>query len=163
MMHHTLAHALNSDDGNPALLDPATGAFSRQAFVLRLEEAAALAGRLGCGLSVVMVDLRGPEALCYAHGAEVVDRILAEIVDRLWTIARKSDSVARTGPARLCVLLAATDLEGAELYAERLRSYLGAAYSYKGNPLQATIDVSVPGTQPGEIPDRDEMLRQIHG
>ena len=162
MMHHTLEHALNSDDGNPALLDTATGALSREAFVLRLEEAAALAGRLGYGLSVVMVDLRGPEALCYAHGAEVVDRILAEIVDRLWSIARKSDSVARTGPARLCVLLAATDLEGAEVYAERLRSYLSEVYTYKGTPLQATIDVSVTGTLPGEIPDGDALLHQIH-
>jgi diguanylate cyclase (GGDEF)-like protein len=161
MVHHALERALNSDDGNPALLDTATGALSPQAFVMRLEEAAALTGRLGCGLSVVMIELRGAEALCYAHGAEIVDRLLAEMVDRLWALARKSDSVARTGSTRLCVLLPGTDREGADTYAERLRPYLGKAYRYKGNPLQATIDVSAAGTLPGETPDSADLLRQI--
>jgi diguanylate cyclase (GGDEF)-like protein len=161
MLHHALERALTSGDGNPALLDTATGALSREAFLLRLEEAVALTGRLGCGLSLVTVDLRGAEALCYAHGAEVIDRVLADIVDRLWSLARKSDSVARTGPTRLCVLLPATDRAGAEVYAARLRPYLAATYHYKDHPLRATIDVAVAGTLPGEIPDSADLLRSI--
>lgn len=160
-MYHILGNALDSNDGNPALLDPATGALSRQAFVLRLEEAAALAARLGCGVSVVAVDLRDAEALCCAHGGESVDRVLAVMVDRLWALARRSDSVARLGPARLGILLPATDRTGAARYAARLLPRLTSPYRCGHSLINATVDLTVVGTDTGEIPDSAELLSAI--
>ncbi len=153
-MSQTLDKAIHSDDGNPALLDTATGALSRTAFILRLEEAAALAARLGHGLALVCLDLREPKALCAAHGPHAVDAILAQAVDRLWDRARHSDTVARIAPARLAVLLPATDQVGAELYASRLLPALRAPYRLDGAAVQAGFDISVTGVSSAEAASR---------
>jgi diguanylate cyclase (GGDEF)-like protein len=164
MMSGVLHGALQSDDGNPALLDTATGALSRVAFTLRLEEAAALAARLGHGISVVLVDLSEPSQLCAQHGPHAVDLVLAEMVDRLWGIARRSDTVARIGPARLAVLLPATDRPGAELHAARLQAWFGARpYVLPAGPARVRFEISVVGVLRDETPVGDALLAAIDG
>lgn len=150
-MTYTIGDALRSGDGNPALLDTATGALSRAALILRLEEAAALATRLGHGVSIVVLDLGRPWALCDAYGPAAVDTVLAGIVDRLWDLARRSDTVARIGPARLAVLLPATERAGAELYASRLLPRLTRAVYQVGDAgVRVRLSVCVVGAEAGE-------------
>lgn len=149
-MSQAIQEAVNSDDGNPALLDTATGALSRIAFTLRLEEAAALSARLGHRLSLVRVDLREPYALCDAYGPHAVDTILAATVDRMWELARRSDTVARIGPARLAVLLPATDEAGAALYLDRLLPVLGEPFCLNAEPVGVNFEVSTMAVLPGQ-------------
>ncbi|MFN8555819.1 MAG: hypothetical protein U0531_00180 [Dehalococcoidia bacterium] len=79
-MSRAIVRALAIGEGNPALLDTATGALSREAFTLRVEEAAALAGRLGHAVSIVRIELSRPGDLRSRYGAESVDALLAEMV-----------------------------------------------------------------------------------
>ena len=150
--------ALHRGDGNPALLDTATGALSAIAFTMRVEEAASLAGRLGHGLSVVTIDLRRPQELLDRYGPHAVDTVLSAIVDRLWELARRSDTVARVGAARLAVLLPATDRDGADLYVARLVPVLADPYQLAGEPVEVRVDVTVTGVTADEFSE-DTLLR----
>lgn len=162
MISRTIEQAIESGDGNPALLDTATGALSPAAFTLRLEEAAALAGRLGHGLSVVVVDLCAPWTLCRAHGDETVDAVLAQIVDRIWDRGRRSDIVARLGAGRLAIIQPGTFRQGAEHYATRLLARLSAApYRIGTGHVVVLVDVTVVGTALGEIPSARTLLDQL--
>lgn len=150
-MSRAIVRALAIGEGNPALLDTATGALSREAFTLRVEEAAALAGRLGHAVSIVRIELSRPGDLRNRYGAESVDALLAEMVDRLWGLARLSDTVARIGSERLAVLLPATDRTGAARYAARVRPYLEATpYRLRRGEVRPDLLVCVAGATSGE-------------
>ncbi len=157
MTMESLRDALVEGAGNPALLDPATGAISLQAFTLRVEEACALGARLGHGVSVIFIDLRSPSVLSGAAG-ETVDAVLSGMVDRIWAQARRSDTVARIGPARLALLLPATHEEGAMQYASRLRILLAEPYTTDGAQLSARMQITAAGSAPGMEPVAAELL-----
>ncbi len=148
---HAIQEAMQRGDGNPALLDTATGALSAIAFTMRVEEAVALANRLGHGLSIVTIELRRPRELVAHFGATAVDSVLSIIVDRLWELARRSDTVARAGPQRLAVLLPATDRDSADLYVARLMPVLADPYHVDGQPVEVQVDVVVTGVTTGEF------------
>jgi diguanylate cyclase (GGDEF)-like protein len=160
-MNHPITDALYSGDGNPALLDTSTGALSRAAFALRLDETAALAVRLGYPVSVMMVDVCRPDALCDIYGDDALDSVLSQMVDRLWGLARRSDTVARVTWARLAVLLPGTDRAGAELYASRLRPSLEAPYRVRDGYVRAGIALTVEGVAHGEPIDSTALLARV--
>ena len=161
-MNYPLHDALHSADGNPALLDTATGALSRAAFILRLEEAGALAARLGHGVSVVVVDVAEPAA---GHGAlpygPVIDGVLGALVDRMWSLARRSDTVARIGGDRLALLLPATHRRGAERLAGRLETLLAAPCITEHGAVSVAVQVRAVGTEPGQPVDASELLYTV--
>lgn len=138
--------------GNPALLDTATGALSRAAFLLRLEEAVALAARLVHSVSMLVVDVLQPAPAANGAASEEVNAVLAGIVDKVWALARRSDTVARLGPGRLAVLLPATDEAGAINYAERLEPLLAGPFWLGGREIPARVALSVICPPPGEAP-----------
>lgn len=149
--------AIHTGEGNPALLDTATGALSRAAFTLRLEEAIALAVRLRYPVSAVVIDLVDAELLRERRGPEAIDLALAAAVDRVWGVARRSDTLARVGPARLVQLLPATDGDAALAYAARLKPVLEPdAHA----PRYALASISTDGD---EQPDSARLLDTIDG
>lgn len=155
-----LGDALTGIDGNPALLDTATGALSRAAFVLHLEEAAALGARIGHAVSVLIVDVGWPE-LPAGFDDGVRDVVLTEIVDWVWGRARRSDTIARIGAARMAVILPATDRDGAERYAAKVASLLEGPYRHGGARVAVTLSIRAVGTAEGEQPDSRVLLSQI--
>jgi diguanylate cyclase (GGDEF)-like protein len=155
-----LADVLTEADGNPALLDTATGALSRAAFVLQLEEAAALGARIGHAVSVLVVDVSWPELPAGRDGG-IGDLVLTEIVDRVWGRARRSDTIARIGGARMAVLLPATDREGAKRYAAKVAALLEGPYRIGGEHVAVTFSIRALGTVEGERPVSTTLLAQI--
>lgn len=143
MNQDALQRALLDGAGNPALLDPATGALSREAFILRVEEAAALGARLGYGIAAIVVEVQWPPP-----GA-LLEAVLGELVDRIWAQARRSDSVARLAVGRLAVLLPATDRDGAARTAARLEPLLAAPYRLGPRTLRPCLALRVTGTPSG--------------
>jgi GGDEF domain-containing protein len=161
-MTNQLYAAIQGDDGNPKLLDTATGALSPAAFTLRLEETAALARRLGHGMSVLLIDVRWlPQPEQPAEDDVAYDMILSELVDRFWARARQSDTIARIGPARLAILLPATDHDGGALYARKLLPLLEGPYPFGAAALHAELSVTVMGTEPDETPSSAYLLDAI--
>ncbi len=155
MNQDALRRALRDGDGNPPLLDPATGALSREAFILRIEEAAALSARLGHGIAIVVVEVQWPPP------GPLLDAVLGELVDRLWARARRSDSVARLAADRLALLLPATDRYGAARTAARLERLLAAPCRVGPQPLQPRLTVQVAGTPAGRPAAPADVLALI--
>ncbi len=157
MDQDALQQALLHGAGNPALLDPATGALSREAFILRVEEAAALGTRLGHGIAAVVIEVQWPPP-----GA-LLDAVLGELVDRVWAQARRSDSVARLAATRLAVLLPATDRDGAVRAAARLEPLLAAPCRVGPQTLRPRVALHVAGTPSGRPATAADVLALIDG
>ncbi|MDH3685220.1 MAG: diguanylate cyclase [Myxococcales bacterium] len=73
-------------------------------------------------LSVVMLDLDHFKAVNDQHGHAAGDAVLRAVGDRLAAILRGSDHGGRYGGEEFLMVIGSTDLEGALVCAERLRS-----------------------------------------
>ncbi len=155
MNQDALQRALWNGAGNPPLLDPATGALSREAFILRVEEAAALGARLGHSIAAVVVEVHWPPP------GPFLDAVLCEIVDRVWRYGRRSDVVARVGPDRLAILLPATDCDGAVRAAARLERLLGEPCRAGPRDVRPRLAVRVAATPAGQPAAAADVLTLI--
>lgn len=160
-MNQAIQAALHGEDGNPALLDTATGALSRAAFVLRLEETIALGQRLEHAISMVVVELCRPRALREAYGDAAADLMLAELVDRIWAPARSSDTVARISPTRLVVLLPATDAADVIRYVARMTPLLEGPCPIGKGKVPARFSLTTISIAPSDDTDSSALLAQM--
>lgn len=155
MNQDALQRALLEGAGNPALLDPATGALSREAFILRVEEAAALGARLGHGIAAVVIEVQWPPP------GTLLDAVLGELVDRVWAQGRRSDSVARLAVNRLGLLLPATDRCGAARTAARLERLLSGPCRVGPRAVWPRLSLKVAGTPAGQPAAAADVLAVI--
>ncbi|HTI32518.1 MAG TPA: diguanylate cyclase, partial [Miltoncostaea sp.] len=109
-----------------AQTDALTGLANRRAFEARLHEEVGRARRDGSPLSVVVLDMDHFKEVNDRHGHEEGDRTLATLAARMRSTTRASDMIARIGGEEFAWLLPATDSDGAEVLAERLRGVIAA-------------------------------------
>ena len=98
------------------IADPTTGLYSYRYFLGRITEEVARADRFNLEIACIMVGLDRPDF----EGLLEVARLLKEH-------SRVYDIPARWGQHELIALLPATDLDGAQIFAERLRLAVEAA------------------------------------
>ncbi len=105
-----------------AYTDPLTGLANRSLFTERLNTALGLPrSSLGARtVAVLFIDLDDFKTVNDSLGHESGDLLLTTVADRLRGCLRPSDTAARFGGDEFAVLLADTDLEDAELIAERI-------------------------------------------
>ena len=110
--------------------DPLTGLANRRAFLTRLQQGVALAGRRGAGLAVVFMDLDGFKAVNDNHGHAVGDNLLQQVARRLKEGLRLSDSVGRLGGDEFLLLLQdCPDRESAAMIAQKLIAQISDPYT----------------------------------
>jgi two-component system, cell cycle response regulator len=136
-----------SDLEHLALTDELTGLDNRRAAERQLERLAAQAERSGRPLSGLLLDVDRFKAVNDTFGHVVGDEILAAVARELSGASRAADVVARWGGEEFLVLLPDTDLERAQLVAERLRATVAAMET----PLPAlagevTVSIGVAST-----------------
>jgi diguanylate cyclase (GGDEF)-like protein len=124
-------------------LDALTELFNRRGFEARLQEEFRRARRLHLPLSVVMVDIDFFRSFNdrYGHqlGDECLRRVSSAIKAALW---RPGDHAARYGGDVIAILLPSTDLLGAIMIGQRVRSAVAElALPHVGGPWQ-TVTVS---------------------
>jgi diguanylate cyclase (GGDEF)-like protein len=100
-------------------------------------------------LSVVMIDVDHFKRVNDTHGHAVGDEVLREIADRCRAGVRAIDSVGRYGGEEFAIILPESDLEAAEIVAERLRA------AVERTPV-VTADGPVPVTISGGFATLDE-------
>jgi diguanylate cyclase (GGDEF)-like protein len=107
-----------------ARTDELTGLLNRRGFNERAPQAMALALRQSVPISLVAFDIDHFKRINDQWGHDAGDRVLATIGDLLCHEARNVDLVARRGGEEFAALLPGSDADGAETFAERIRSAL---------------------------------------
>jgi diguanylate cyclase (GGDEF)-like protein len=115
--------------------DPLTGLANRGATLEELSTRFDLSRRHGRPLCVVMVDMDHFKEINDTLGHSAGDFVLQAFGDRVRTNLRTSDHAGRIGGEEFLAILSETDLEGARMFAERLRSSVAETpFLFTGGP-----------------------------
>lgn len=110
-----------------ASYDFLTGLVNRHAFLERTASARALAARQRTPIALMMIDIDHFKKINDCYGHAMGDEALALFAARAKATLRDHDILGRLGGEEFALLLPATDLAGALLAAERLRSTVAAS------------------------------------
>ena len=122
---HPLRNALQHRQAlHTAYRDPLTGAYNRRAFDDHLAHEVAAAQRNGTPLSLVVIDIDHFKSVNDQLGHLAGDRALQSLARTADETMRGADLLYRYGGEEFVLLLNNADLEGARLFAERLRHEL---------------------------------------
>ncbi len=109
-----------------AIRDSLTGAYNRAMLETALVREAGLARRHKNPLSIIMMDIDRFKPINDSHGHLVGDGVIKALVARVTKCIRTTDILARYGGDEFVVLLSNTDLDGALILAERIRTAVEA-------------------------------------
>lgn len=101
--------------------DPLTGVLNRSTLQSVFQKETSLSKRHHSELTLVALDIDFFKAVNDTYGHAAGDLALQEVTKCIKRTARESEHIFRMGGEEFAVLLNATDLKGAELFAERLR------------------------------------------
>jgi len=104
-----------------ATTDGLTGLKNHRAFQERLSEEVTRSQRYGTPLSMIMLDVDRFKQYNDTFGHPAGDKVLKSVARILQNCARSTDLAARYGGEEFVILLPETDIEGASIFAERLR------------------------------------------
>ncbi|MCC7055469.1 MAG: diguanylate cyclase [Gemmatimonadaceae bacterium] len=155
-----LAHADNVRLAALAQTDPLTQVLNRRALTERLASELDRARRYGHSVAVLMMDLDHFKQVNDTHGHLVGDGVLKDTAEVLRAAVRSADFVARYGGEEFVVVLPETSMEGAVIFAERLREriattpFLGSA----GQPMRLSVSVGVSLFPAPRITSVDDLL-----
>ena len=111
-----------SPEGTLIRTDPLTGLPNRQAFTEELHRRLAECRRHGSILSIVVLQIDRFDEIKRRHGPEAGRLIIQQVPRFLAAAMRESDLIARYDEAGFAVLLPASELQGAAIAAERVRT-----------------------------------------
>ena len=125
--HKSRLETTNAKLETLAKLDGMTGLKNHRAFKERLDVEFERARRYSLPLSLLLLDVDHFKAFNDQFGHLAGDDVLKMVAFHLEENARHNDVVARYGGEEFVVILPHTDLEGAEMFAERCRKSLEEA------------------------------------
>lgn len=123
-----------------AVYDSLTGLLNRNCFIENLEKAIALARRDGSRIGVLFLDLDGFKDVNDRFGHQLGDELLIEVGQRLLSLTRSADSVARFGGDEF-VLMVHNDAEGTEILARRLVELLRRPFLLRSGEVRTSASV----------------------
>lgn len=146
-----------------ATTDGLTGLYVRRYFDIRLQEEIARLNRTESSLALVMTDIDHFKKINDNYGHQQGDVILQELAKIFRNIIRKDlDIPCRYGGEEFVVILPSTKLEGAIVFAERLRiqceNYL---FPYEKNPLHVTLSGGVVSIDSGSNLTKDDLVKAV--
>jgi len=128
-----------------AILDGLTGTFNRRYFETKLEDELALAKRFRMKLSLLIIDIDHFKEINDTYGHQIGDIILQEIVAVIKNNLSSTDFLCRYGGEEFAVILTETELEKAELLAEKIRKAVEEHIFFTGSkiiPVRISIGIA---------------------
>lgn len=143
-----------------SITDGLTGCFVRRYFMERVNQEVLRCSHNNLSLALLLIDVDNFKSFNDTYGHITGDVVLKEVVKILQSSLRQIDMCARYGGEEFCIMLPATNREGAFLAAERLRANVQEAQIKAFNEaLKCTISVGLAvfpddGRQVGELLDK---------
>ena len=141
--------------------DPLTGLLNHRSFYKCLDEEVARVTQMGISLSAVMLDMDSFKFFNAAYGHAVGDQVLRQVADRLQSVCRPQDTLARFGGDEFALLLhEANGTAVAEIEA-RLRTRLeGMVFLPEGqaSPIPLTVSIGA-ALFPAETEDKLRLMK----
>ncbi len=124
--------------------DPLTDLLNHRSFYRCLGEEAARVTEMGISLSAVMLDMDSFKFFNAAYGHAVGDQVLRQVADRLRTICRPQDTLARFGGDEFALLLHEENTATVAEIEARLRARLeGMVFLPEGQAAAIPLTVSI--------------------
>ncbi len=124
--------------------DPLTGISNRSALDDTLQRELSHAQRQSSSFALMIIDIDHFKAVNDRYGHIIGDGALKEIAQRAEKCKRDGDLLFRYGGEEFVILLRDTDLEGAQLLAERIRACIASApCNCAGLDLNITVSIGV--------------------
>ena len=162
---HVAAIAIEADNSRSkleqmALHDPLTKLPNRALFEDRMHQAIATARRTGRSVAIGLMDLNRFKLVNDSLGHAAGDRLLVDVANRLRSVVRPQDTVARMGGDEFLLLMAdLEDRESARTIAERFVAILEPSFMPCGQEIfvRGSMGVSV---YPDDAREAPQLLRQ---
>jgi two-component system, cell cycle response regulator len=138
-----MARAENARLAALAQTDPLTGLLNRRALTERLVSELDRERRYGHSVAVLMLDLDHFKTVNDTRGHLIGDEVLKDTADILRAAVRSADFVARYGGEEFVLVLPETSLEGAVVFAERLRERIANTEFRGGSGVTLSVSVSI--------------------
>lgn len=145
-----------------AQTDPLTSLPNRVLLMRRLEEAIKRANKDTTRVAVLFIDLDFFKSVNDSHGHEAGDALLRSVAERLKSIVRPADVVARFGGDEFIVLLTRLEFQSAEALinemAERLLMALEAPHIISGSRVTGNASIGI-ATYPTDARTAADLIR----
>ena len=137
--------------------DPLTGLFNRHRFQEELERTLAEVGRSRRSCALVLFDLDHFKDINDSSGHAAGDALLKLLAKLLKERVRSSDAVARLGGDEFAVLLADTNVSGAEIFARELNARLkDTPFHYAGKTYRLSASIGI-----AMLPEHGDNLEDL--
>ena len=159
----SIAHWLSTERGrltDDASRDPLTGLPNRRVLMETLTREASAAARTGWSLSVIMVDLDHFKRFNDTYGHQAGDFVLKRAGERMASLVRQMDMVARFGGEEFAVVLPRASLEQAMQIAWQLCNALRCdPMIFEDQTLKVTASFGVAELQVCGDTDADSLVK----
>lgn len=104
--------------------DSMTGLFNHNASFRKLKEEIDYSDRIGCSLSIILIDIDDFKKINDSYGHLMGDTVLKKVSRMLQNTTRTIDTVGRYGGEEFIIILPDTGIEGAKVLAKKIQSEL---------------------------------------
>ncbi len=145
-----------------ATTDPLTGLLNRRAMDVRLAEEEARSVRERSPMAVISLDVDFFKHVNDKYGHPMGDAVLRNLGRLLREATRVTDHAGRMGGEEFLVVCPNTDVNGAAILAEQLRSRFEAMEHQEGEVrIRCTSSFGIAASEPGSLVGSDRLLRRV--